>query len=72
MRCGWGGQMIVLDREPHSEEEREQCEGLEVDANHQKRMQGTVEPTTIDPIMQKLFEDRDAEHGGDVDRHHSE
>jgi hypothetical protein len=35
-------------------------------------VQRTVKPAAIDPIMQELLEDRDAELGGDVDRHHSE
>src|SRR5262249_36619810 len=67
-----GRQMIVLDRQPHSEEKREQCEGLEVDADHQKQVQRTVKPTAIDIITQELLEDRDAELGGDIDRHHTE
>ena len=67
-----GRQMIVLDRQPYSEEKREQCEGLEIDADHQKRMQRTVKPTAIDMIMQELLKDRDAELGGDIDRHHTE
>src|SRR5262245_16956741 len=37
-------QMIVLDRQPYSEEKREQCEGLEVDADLSPR---TRAPTRL-------------------------
>ena len=63
--------MVVLDRKPHSEEEREQRERLQVDTYHQKRVQCAVKPAAIDPVTQELLENRDAKLGDEVDRQHT-
>ena len=75
--AGVGRQMIVLDREADAEQQREKREGLQVDADHQDRIERAIQPAVVRPNWQiahgqEAFEDRDPEDGDDIDRHDAE
>jgi hypothetical protein len=64
--------MLELDRQPDAEQKREQSERLQVDADHEDRIDGPVDPRRVWLARQEALEDGDPEFRCDVHRQNAE